>query len=76
MFLCSFCFATLKVSAKENKNQSEAEPSYYETLETYQGLPCPYGGYYGYYYPGFASFYTLILYNMYSILLLDDHNLN
>nr|VDD00123.1 unnamed protein product [Brassica rapa] len=25
---------------------------YYETLETYQGLPCPYGGYYGFYYPG------------------------
>ncbi|KAF8103452.1 hypothetical protein N665_0188s0388 [Sinapis alba] len=29
----------------------QLEP-YYETLETYQGLPCPYGGYYGFYYPG------------------------
>ncbi|KAL1205643.1 YTH domain-containing protein ECT3 [Cardamine amara subsp. amara] len=40
---------TSMVSAKEKKNQSEP---YYETLETYQGLPCPYGGYYGFYYPG------------------------
>ncbi|XP_010429810.1 PREDICTED: YTH domain-containing family protein 2 isoform X2 [Camelina sativa] len=40
---------TSMVSVKEKRNQPEP---YYETLETYQGLPCPYGGYYGFYYPG------------------------
>ncbi|XP_024012872.1 YTH domain-containing protein 1 isoform X2 [Eutrema salsugineum] len=40
-----------KVTASTTSMKSQSEP-YYETLETYQGLPCPYGGYYGFYYPG------------------------
>ncbi|CAN8233685.1 unnamed protein product [Cochlearia groenlandica] len=40
-----------KVTASTTSMKSQSEP-YYETLDTYQGLPCPYGGYYGLYYPG------------------------
>ncbi|KAF8049681.1 hypothetical protein N665_2149s0003 [Sinapis alba] len=40
-----------KVTASTTSMKSQSEP-YYKTLETYQGLPCPYGGYYGFYYPG------------------------
>ncbi|CAH8355277.1 unnamed protein product [Eruca vesicaria subsp. sativa] len=40
-----------KVTTSTTSMKSQSEP-YYETLETYQGLPCPYGGYYGFYYPG------------------------
>ncbi|CAH2067882.1 unnamed protein product [Thlaspi arvense] len=40
-----------KVTASTTSMKNKSEP-YYETLETYQGLPCPYGGYYGFYYPG------------------------
>ncbi|KAG2324480.1 hypothetical protein Bca52824_007208 [Brassica carinata] len=39
-----------KVPASTTSMKNQTEP-YYETLETYQGLPCPYGGYYGFYYP-------------------------
>ncbi|XP_013591308.1 PREDICTED: YTH domain-containing protein 1-like isoform X2 [Brassica oleracea var. oleracea] len=38
------------VSASTTSMSRQSEP-YYGTLETYQGLPCPYGGYYGLYYP-------------------------
>uniref|UniRef100_A0A1J3EST0 YTH domain-containing family protein n=1 Tax=Noccaea caerulescens TaxID=107243 RepID=A0A1J3EST0_NOCCA len=40
-----------KVTASTTSMKSQSE-QYYGTLETYQGLPCPYGGYYGFYYPG------------------------
>ncbi|CAN6845757.1 unnamed protein product [Brassica oleracea] len=40
-----------KVTASTTSMKSPSEP-YYKILETYQGLPCPYGGYYGIYYPG------------------------
>ncbi|KAJ4909068.1 evolutionarily conserved C-terminal region 8 [Raphanus sativus] len=40
-----------KVTASTTSMKRQSGP-YYETLETYQGLPCPYGGYYGFYYPG------------------------
>ncbi|KAH0898205.1 hypothetical protein HID58_047773 [Brassica napus] len=40
-----------KVTASTTSMKSPSEP-YYKILETYQGLPCPYGGYYGFYYPG------------------------
>ncbi|CAH8330202.1 unnamed protein product [Eruca vesicaria subsp. sativa] len=40
-----------KVSASTTSMKSCQSEPYYETLETYQGLPCPYGGYYGFYYP-------------------------
>ncbi|KAL0732069.1 hypothetical protein Bca4012_028163 [Brassica carinata] len=39
-----------KVTASTTSMKRQSEP-YYETLETYQGLPSPYGGYYGFYYP-------------------------
>ncbi|XP_010532017.2 PREDICTED: YTH domain-containing family protein 2 isoform X2 [Tarenaya hassleriana] len=45
---------TDKVSSSGDVKGSvaESDDADYESLETYQGLPCPYGGYYGFYYPG------------------------
>ncbi|KAF3519213.1 hypothetical protein DY000_02064306, partial [Brassica cretica] len=39
------------VSASTTSMKSRHSEPYYDTLETYQGLPCPYGGYYGFYCP-------------------------